>query len=123
MRKNRFGLVGVFIGGLAVLLSLLHFWAGPFSPPPSLESVLAERAEAIRRATIEVLEGKPSEPVVVTARYDIDQIIEIAVALLGGLAIILAAVSFSLHESNRASVSAATLGIGAIAFQYISSGI
>ena len=117
--KNKFGTYGIIVGGLALMLALVHFWAGPFSPQPSLETVVAEKAASIRQATIDALKGKEVKPVSVKSDLNADKIANIVTAILGGLAFILAAISFSNHESKRAAGSAAALGVSAIAFQFI----
>ena len=118
MKKISFGTWGVVVGGLALMLALVHFWAGPFSPQPSLETLVSEKAASIRQATLDALKGEPKRSSV-TVRYDADKITQIVTAVLGGLALILAALSFSKHESRRAAGSAAALGLGAITFQFI----
>ena len=117
--KNKFGTYGIIVGGLALMLALVHFWAGPFSPQPSLETVVAEKAASIRQATIDALKGKEVKPAPVKNNFNADKITNIVTAILGGLAFILAAISFSNHESKRAAGSAAALGVSAIAFQFI----
>ncbi len=117
--KNKFGTCGIIIGGLALMLALIHFWAGPFSPQPSLESIVAEKAASIRQATIDALKGKKADSEPVKNDFNTDKITHIVTAVLGGLAFILAALSFSNHESKRAAGGAAALGISAIAFQFI----
>ncbi|SMF48908.1 hypothetical protein SAMN02745866_03205 [Alteromonadaceae bacterium Bs31] len=117
--KNKFGTFGIMVGGLALMLALIHFWAGPFSAQPSLETTVAEKAASIRQATIDALKGKAVEPKLEKSKFSADKITHIVTAILGGLAFILAALSFSKHESIRAAGSAAALGAGAIAFQFI----
>lgn len=119
MKGNTFGKWGIAAGGVALILALAHFWAGPFAPQPSLESVVSEKAVSIRRATIDALKGKPVEQSTAASKYDADKITQIITALLGGIAFILAAISFSNHESRRTAGSAAALGLTAIAFQFI----
>ncbi len=101
------------------MLALVHFWAGPFSPKPTLEVVVAEKAASIRQATIDALKGKAVEAKSTTPAYDMDKVIQILTAVLGGFAFILSALSFTNHESKRAAGSAAALGVSAIAFQFI----
>ncbi|XQF93732.1 hypothetical protein ACOBV9_08725 [Pseudoalteromonas espejiana] len=117
--KDNFGTYGIIVGGLALMLALVHFWAGPFSPQPSLETVVAEKAASIRQATIDALKGKEVKSAPVQNNFNADKIANIVTAILGGLAFILAVISFSNHESKRAAGGAAALGVSAIAFQFI----
>ena len=117
--KSTFGFIGIGVGSIALMLALVHFWAGPFSPQPSLEQTVAEKAVSIRDATIAALKGESvavAEPTATS--YDLDRISSIATAVLGGLAVILAVIGIALKEPVRVAGGAAALGVGAIAFQF-----
>lgn len=109
---------GIAIGSLALLLVLVHFWAGPFSPQPSLEQVVAEKAVAIRDATIFALRGENIEQSSSRTEMSLDKILNIMAAVLGGIAIILGILGYAKKESIRVAGGAAILGAGAIAFQF-----
>jgi hypothetical protein len=118
-KKSIFGFTGVALGAVALMLALVHFWAGPFSPQPTLEEVVAEKAVAIRDATIAKLKGEEIAPKPQTApRYDMDRVASIATSILGGLAVVLGIVGIALKEPLRVAGGAAILGTGAIAFQF-----
>ncbi len=118
-KENYLSLWGIGIGGLALLLALISFWAGPFAPQPSMETSIGEAAAKIRQSALDALAGREVKKSYTVKKYDIDDFINIATAVLGGLAILLAAISFAKNESKRAAGSAAALGVGAIAFQFI----
>lgn len=118
-KRSKIGIVGVIIGAIALLLALFHFYAGPLAPQPKLEQTIAEKAVAIRDATVAALKGKEVEKETWTSKWDADKIIDVTTALLGGIAIIAAVVAFIKHESLRMAGGAALLGGGAIAFQFI----
>ncbi|WP_223669569.1 hypothetical protein [Kangiella shandongensis] len=61
MKKSKFGTIGIILGALALVLALVHFWSGPFSPQPTLETTIAEKAASIRNATVNALTGKEIE--------------------------------------------------------------
>ncbi len=117
--NSTFGFIGIGVGAVALMLALVHFWGGPFSPQPPLEQTVAEKAVSMRDATIAALKGE-SVPVKEKAatRYDLDRVARIATALLGGLAVILAVIGIALKEPVRVAGGAAALGVGAIAFQF-----
>jgi len=117
--KNKFGTLGILVGGIALILALVHFWAGPFASQPTLETTVAEKAASIRQAAIHALQGKPVKKEAKKPKFDADQITHIITAILGGLACVFAAISFSQQESIRAVGGAVALGAGAIAFQFI----
>jgi len=117
--NDKFGYIGVALGGVALLLALIHFWAGPFAPQPNLETVVAERAVEIRQATIRALQGDTA-PEKKTEQWDADRLTQVVTAALGGLAIVFAAVAFVRREGTRAVAAGALLGASAIAFQFLS---
>ncbi len=119
MKSNKFGNIGIVLGGVGLLLALVHFWAGPFAPKPALEDVVAEKVAAIKQKTLNALKGKNAEPKLEEPRFDADKIADIVTAVLGGLALIFAALSLTNHESKRAAGSAALLGTAAIVFQFV----
>lgn len=120
MEERRFTIsfVGIGLGAIALLVAVSHFWAGPFSPQPSLERTVAEKAVAIKNATIAALKGEKVEEASAPRAIDLDQGLRIATGILGGLAIILGVVGFARKESVRAAGGAAVLGGIAMAFQF-----
>ncbi|WP_345421737.1 hypothetical protein [Halioxenophilus aromaticivorans] len=119
MKNSKFGFIGIGIGASALLLALVHFWAGPFSPKPALETLVADKAAAIRSATLDTINGKARTYETTNATWDANRITQLVTAVLGGLAFIFAVLSFALKEPNRVSGGAAVLGVSAIAFQFI----
>ena len=117
-RKSTFSFIGLGMGSVALFLALLHFWAGPFSPQPSLEQSVAEKAVAIKNATIAALKGEEAAAPKSPTSMNADKITSIATALLGGLAIIFAVFGYATKEPLRVAGGAALLGSSAIAFQF-----
>lgn len=119
LSQCKFGLSGAGLGGIALLLAVFTFWAGPFSPQPTLESTVAEKAAAIKNATLDALLGKEVQPTYVEKKWDIDKYISVTIPVIAVFAILLAVISFIVREPLRISASAAALGASAIAFQFI----
>ena len=117
--SSKLSFIGIGLGSIALLLALFHFYAGPFSPQPTLEDTIAEKAVAIRDATIAALKGEEKEKKTVMSEMNLDKGVQIATALLGGIAIILGVIGFAKKESIRVASGAAVLGGGAIAFQFL----
>lgn len=114
------GIVGIALGAAALLLAIVHFWAGPFSPQPDLETTIAEKAVAIRDATVAALKGEESpNKVQQERRWDLDEIARISGGLMAGLAIVLAVVSLAMHEPLRVAAGGVILGGAALAFQFV----
>ena len=121
--RSTLGWLGMVLGGAALLLALVHFYAGPFSPQPSLEEVVAEKAVAIKRATMAALKGETVTAAVKSRRFDADRGAHLAVAVLGGLATVLGFAGFARRESLRVAAGALCLGAGAVAFQFLTIAI
>lgn len=110
--------LGIALGGIALLLALVHFWAGPFAPQPTLESFVADKVTDIRDATIAAANGERSQSSFSNNR-DLDDYTRIATAVMGGLALILAIIGLANKEPRRSAMGAAALGISAIVFQFV----
>lgn len=115
--KPIFSYIGLSFGAIALMLALVHFWAGPFSPQPSLEQTVAEKSVTIKKITLSLLKEKPIVEPEKKSTMDIDSIASLATAVLGGLAIILGVFGYAQKESIRVAGGAAVLGGIAIAFQ------
>lgn len=111
--------IGLGIGAFALMLAIVHFWGGPFSPQPKMEQSVAEKAVAIRDAAVARLKGEtPPAAEPTRPSYDLDKIASIVTGVTGGLAIILGVIGAALREPLRPAGCAAVLGVGAIAFQF-----
>lgn len=117
MLKGKLGIIGMGIGAISLMMALVHFWAGPFAPQPTLETAVAEAAAEIREATIRALQGEEPAPKE-RAAWDIDKKLQVATASFGGLAIIFAIFGYVGHEPKRQVAGAAALGVSAIVFQF-----
>lgn len=117
-KNSRISFIGITMGAAALLLAITHFWAGPFSPQPAFEQTVAEKAVAIKDAAIAALKGEEQKLPEKSTGMDIDEMLQLATAILGGLAIILAVLGFAKNEPLRAASGAALLGGAAIAFQF-----
>lgn len=117
-QSSKFSFTGIAIGSIALLVALIHFWAGPFSLQPTLEQTVAEKAVAIKKATIAALKGEQQQAPVRQGNMDTDQMLRLSTAVLGGLAIILGVFGYAKKEPLRVAGGAAILGGGAIAFQF-----
>ncbi|GAB4114363.1 MAG: hypothetical protein Tsb0027_02960 [Wenzhouxiangellaceae bacterium] len=110
---------GIGVGALGLLLAVVHFWAGPFTPQPSLERTIAEKVVAIKDATVAALQGEAlPDTVPETDGVDADEVVRIAVPVLAALAVILGVIGFAMKEPGRVSIGAVALGGSTFAFQF-----
>lgn len=50
--QNKISSLGMLFGTIALIMGIIHFSFGPFSaPPPTLESVVAEKTAEIKRGS------------------------------------------------------------------------
>ena len=114
------GWSGFLAGAAALLLALMMFWSGPLAPQPepvagpSLVEKVTDAARAVVSGDRAEAPPPPPEPT-----RDIDARLGIAVAGLGGAAIVLGFAGFARSEKPRPAFSAITRGGGAILFQLV----
>ena len=114
------GYSALLSGTVALVAAVLHFWIGPLSEPPPVEESVAEIAVSIRDAVVSELRGEDYESSRSSARqWDADRVVDVGTVAAGLLAILLAVASFIRREDLRVAGSAAALGGGAIAFQFL----
>ena len=111
--------IGITAGSIALLLALFSFWAGPFSPQPTVENIVAEKVSSIRTAAIDALKGKKVEKKFIDTSWDADKLIQVITAMLGGLALILGVIAYTKSEPRRMAGGAVALGVSAISFQFV----
>jgi len=119
LSKSKLGLFGILFGSIALMLALVSFWSGPFSPKPTLETTVVEKATSLRQKAIDVLKGKEVKKTYIQPSWDIDKTIETAIPVISVFAILFGLFSFIKKESTRVAGGAAALGISAIVFQFV----
>ena len=111
------GMIGFAIGAAAVLLVLIHFWAGPFAPQQSAGISIGEIAGEIRDSAVRALSGE-QQPEPAAAAWDIDRILNLLAAALAGAAIVLGLLALVRRETWRPAAGAIALGVSAVTFQF-----
>jgi hypothetical protein len=112
------GHVALGTGALALSLAVLHVFGGPFAPQPSVGTTVGEIAGEMRAAALRAVNGEP-QPAPVPRGWDIDRVLMLAAPLVGVLAIVLSMIAVLRGERYRLASYGATLGAGAIAFQFV----
>lgn len=111
------GQVGIIVGGLALVLTLVHFWIGPLAPEPSLEETVSEAARSIKDAAVAAWKGEEVE----TERrsgFDADKGLDALSVGLAGIAMVLGILGFARREPLRAPLGAVFLGLSALALEF-----
>ena len=105
--RNKFSSVGMLLGVIALLLSVVQFTLGPFSTKSTaLEVVVAEKVTAVKKGIMAGLKGE--QPTVETKKkpVDIDRLLIASGILLSVMALGLAFIS-GLRKENKWTVSGA----------------
>lgn len=105
------------LGSFSLLLALVHVFAGPFAPSPSIGTTLGEIAGEIRAAAVRAAAGTP-QPAPVAGGWNIDRVIAVLVPTLALLGIVTGLVGLIRDEPRKAALGGIALGIGAILAQF-----
>lgn len=117
IKGNLFSFIGLLFGALALLLALFHFWAGPFTPHATLETLVAGKITSVREAAISALMGNPVQEVKAAKTWNIDIILTLSTSMLAVVAIVLGVIA-GFYKENRWGVRAALFfGLGVLTFQ------
>jgi hypothetical protein len=111
--RNKFSSVGMLLGVIALLLSLVQFTFGPFSTKSTtLEIVVAEKVSAVKKGIIAGIKGE--QPVVEAKKkaFDIDSILINSGIILSVVALGLAFTA-GMRKENRWGGSGALFFSGA----------
>ncbi len=112
-----FGWAGFMLAALALFAALFVFWAGPFAPQQSTGVTLGELAAELGKSTLRAAAGT-EQPAPVAPTRDLDDFLQIGVAMLGGLAIVVSVIGILRHEKRRPAIAGVVIGTGAILFQF-----
>ena len=110
------GNAGFLFGGIALILVLVQFAAGPFAPQQTIGVSIGEIAAEIRQSAANALAGQTAPEPQVSA-WNIDRILSVIAAVTAGAAILLGMLAFILRENRKTAAYALTLGVGAVLFQ------
>jgi hypothetical protein len=116
-KHHWFGIVGTFLGCLAIVAAVLPTWVLPMvAPPLPIDRVVFDTAHKIKDRMVAKAKGVEYQE----AKRPTDwyQILAAVAVSLGVLALIFAATSFIMREPWRFAGAAAALGAGAIVFQF-----
>ncbi|WP_420863607.1 hypothetical protein [Algirhabdus cladophorae] len=117
-QKPVLGVIGFFVGAAAILLVLIHFWAGPFAPQQPAGVTLGELAGDIaKNAARKAIGLDPAEQDLIPQVWDIDRYLEIIAPILAGLAGIFGVAGLVCNEKWRFSGAAILFAVVAVVFQ------
>lgn len=111
-RHNLFGLFGILLGGIALTLTVIHFYAG--SIENKVKKEISYKEMAINYFTNKAPEKKKPS-------FDIktDKNIKILAGFMACLGLIMSALSHLKNETKNANLAAVYISLGAIGFQLL----
>ena len=110
------GWAAFLLGAVALILVIVHFFAGPFAPQQDVSISVGEIAAEMREAAKRAVTGAP-QPEPQAQPWDIDRVLEAGAGSIASLALILGLASLALRERRMPAAAGLVLGAGAIAFQ------
>ena len=116
---DKLGWAGLALGGAALVLTLVHFTAGPFEPTPALEDTIADTAKGIRDAVERAMSGDSPPPEPVARSWTIDRALAVVAAVAAATVMVLSITALALGAQRRLAVGGAVLGATAIATQVV----
>lgn len=116
LARATLGWSGFAVGAGALILTLVTFWAGPFGAQQSGGVSIGELAAEIAKSAARSVAGQP-QPAPVRPVQTIDDYLNIAVAVMTGIAIVLGIAAMIRHEQKRAALSGIALGVLAVSIQ------
>ena len=117
-KSASFSYAAIGVGAIALLIAMVHTFAGPFAPTQSVDVTIGEIAGNMRAAALRALAGE-AQPEPVAAAWDIDRMLKMLAPSAGVTGILLAIVGFVRHEPKRAVVCGLALGAGALMVQIL----
>lgn len=56
--QNKISSLGMLFGAIALMMGIIHFSFGPFAPPPTFESIVADKTAEIKRGLLAGIKGE-----------------------------------------------------------------
>ena len=79
--QNKISSLGMLFGAIALMMGIIHFSFGPFSaPPPTLESIVADKTAEIKRGLLAGIKGEKITTVEKKEDVDVDKILDQSVS-------------------------------------------
>lgn len=123
LSQNKFSSLGMLLGALALILGIVHFSLGPFSPKPSLQTVVAGQVSAVKKGLIAGITGKQATAETDKKTVDIDKLVRNTGIITAIIALGLAFVGGMRKENRWGITGALVFGGGTLMFHAVLFGI
>lgn len=111
------GWVSFGLGVSALVLAMVHLWAGPFAPQPGVGVTIGEIAADIWRSGRGAMDGA-APPAPEPLPWTVDRALDVAKPVLAGFALALGALALILRRGARAGLAGILFGASAVLFQF-----
>ncbi|EKW70791.1 inner membrane protein yidI, partial [Escherichia coli 97.1742] len=109
--QNKISSLGMLFGAIALMMGIIHFSFGPFSaPPPTLESIVADKTAEIKRGLLAGIKGEKITTVERKEDVDVDKILDQSGIALA-IAALLCAFIGGMRKENRWGIRGARVVI------------
>ncbi|EPA2283124.1 protein YidI [Escherichia coli] len=114
--QNKISSLGMLFGAIALMMGIIHFSFGPFSaPPPTLESIVADKTAEIKRGLLAGIKGEKITTVEKKEDVDVDKILDQSGIALA-IAALLCAFIGGMRKENRWGIRGGTLAFHTLLF-------
>ena len=114
--QNKISSLGMLFGAIALMMGIIHFSFGPFSaPPPTLESIVADKTAEIKRGLLAGIKGEKITTVERKEDVDVDKILDQSGIALA-IAALLCAFIGGMRKENRWGFGGGTLAFHTLLF-------
>ncbi|EFD8821074.1 hypothetical protein HVW79_00100 [Escherichia coli] len=114
--QNKISSLGMLFGAIALMMGIIHFSFGPFSaPPPTLESIVADKTAEIKRGLLAGIKGEKITTVERKEDVDVDKILDQSGIALA-IAALLCAFIGGMRKENRWGIRGGTLAFHTLLF-------
>ena len=114
---HKWGAASVLIGGIALIVSSLVIFAGPFAPQQSVGTSIGQIIGEISLSAMNTVRGAAAPDPVATA-WDIDRILMITGPVLAVLGFFTAVIAYFRDPKSRLPTYGTALGAAAITLQF-----
>lgn len=118
LTNHKWGLASIVLGGVALIVTSIVIFAGPFAPQQSVGTSIGQIIGDISVSAFQTVRGDELAPPE-TAPWDIDRVLMITGPILAVFAMIAAVVSAFKHDPKRLPTYGAVLGVAAISMQFL----
>lgn len=118
LRNHKWGLASILLGAIALIVTCIVMFAGPFAPQQSIGTSIGQIIGDISLSAFNTVRGEALPPPE-TAPWNIDRVLIITGPILAVFAFLAATVSAFRHDPWRLPTYGAVLGASAIVMQFL----